>query len=117
MTQTFDTNANNDLYRGADGNLVLLSGAPAVAAACKTASRAMLGEMVLAQNNGMPNFQVIWVGVPNYAIFATYLRMTLDNVDGVEEVTDINLTKVGEVLEYQATIASVYREIFINGQL
>lgn len=118
MTQTFlTTDDTNDMFLDSSGNLALASGLPAVTAACKTASRAMLGEMVLAQNSGMPNFQVIWVGVPNYNIFASYLRMTLDSVDGVQEVADINITQTGNDLGYQASIASIYGEDFINGKL
>ena len=62
MVQTFGQNANGDVYIGSDGNLVILSGLPAVEAACATASLAQLGEEVLTTGNGLPNFQAVWVG-------------------------------------------------------
>jgi hypothetical protein len=108
MVQTFGTNANNDIYLGPDGNLVVLSGLPAVEAACATASKAQLDEMVLATGSGLPNFQVVWVGVPNYQIWQSYLRATLQNVPGVQQVTSIAFAPSKNTLSYTANITTQY---------
>lgn len=110
MTATFGTNANNDIYLGNDGNLVVLTALPAVMAACKTASQAQLGEMILMTGLGIPNFQAAWVGTPNYALWASYLTDTLNSVDGVNSVASLELSMNGDVLEYTATISSEYGE-------
>lgn len=115
MTQTFASNKNNDLYLGHDGNIVILSGQQAVMAACQTAAQAQLGEMVLAKNAGIPNFQVVWNGSRNLAIFESYLRSTLLAVDGVLSVVSVSLKLTNDVLSYAATIKTIYGELQING--
>ena len=108
MTSTFGSNANQDLYLNNNGNLAVLTGLPAVIAACKTASQAQLGEMVLQIGKGIPNFQAVWVGSPNYALWNSYLMDTLNAVDGVLEVTSLQLQTNNGVLSYTAQIKSVY---------
>lgn len=115
MTLMLGTNANNDIYLGADGNIVVLSGLQAVLGACATASKAQLGEMVLARNSGIPNFQAIWVGVPNYAIWEQYLRTTLLGVPGVVQVSSLTISKNGDVMNYTATIETEFGTGNING--
>lgn len=117
MTQTFGVNANNDIYIGANGNLVILQGQAAVGAACASASRASLGEEVLATTSGIPFFQAIFVGVPNLQAANAALIQTLEQVDGVISVTSVtsSITKnaLGKaVWAYVATIESEYGLIF-----
>ena len=108
MVTTFGTNDNNDIYIGGNGNLAVFSGLDAVMDACETASKAQLGEMVLATELGMPNFQTIWVGSPNYAIFQNYLRNTLLSVPGVLEVQSIELAVTDNILRYTAVIVTIF---------
>lgn len=113
MTQTLGANANNDIYLGNNGNIVLLQGQSAVEGACKSTSRASLGEEVLQFTSGLPFFQAVFVGTPNLAIFENSLRQALEAVDGVTAVTALN-TQVSKnqqgrsVLRYQATIQNKY---------
>ncbi|OYW80363.1 MAG: hypothetical protein B7Z19_03115 [Polynucleobacter sp. 32-46-5] len=115
MTQTFATNANNDIYIGGDGNLAIASGIQGVLQACATASKAQLGEMVLAVKSGIPNFQTVWVGAPNYAVFTAYLRNTLLAVDGVTDVQSLTLNAVNGVLKYTAVIVTKYGTAATSG--
>lgn len=115
MTTTLGTNANNDIYLGPDGNLVVLTGLPAIIAACETAAKAQLGEMVLAINAGIPNFQTVWIGSPKLAIFENYLRRTLQAIEGVIEVKETTTSVVGDVLSYTATIETIFGQGQING--
>jgi hypothetical protein len=116
MTRTLGLSAStHDLYLGPDGNLVILSGEPAVSAACETASLAQLGEMVLATKSGIPNFQAVWTGVPNLAIWRQYLVDTLLGVDGVTAVTDLTVSQAGGVLSYRATIETSFGKTAIAG--
>lgn len=117
MTKTLGIDANNDIYLGPDGNLVLLAGQDAVMGGCATASKAQLGEMVLAVNAGMPNFQAIWVGVPNYAIWKQALLQTLQGVPGVVQVTDVRMFSQNNVLSYTATIASQFGQSEVQAAL
>lgn len=115
MVATFGTNANNDLYLGTNGNIVVLSGLAAIIAACETATKAQLGEMILAIQQGIPNFQTIWIGSPNYALYQSYLRNTLLGVDGVLDVKSISLSTVGNILKYTATIITQFGTEILNG--
>ena len=123
MTTTLGTTADtNDLYLDQAGNLALLTGQAAVEAACATAAKAQLGEMCLQTQAGIPNFETVFVGVPNLPIFRSYLRKTLLGVDGVNDVTALTVNVVQvlnettglneSVLTYEATIESIYGEEF-----
>lgn len=115
MTMTFGTNSDNDLYLNDIGNLVVLTGLPAIMAACETAAKAQLGEMVLNVNQGMPDFQVVWKGTPNYPLFAASLRETLQAVPGVNKVENITMENIENVLRYTATISTDLGEAVLNG--
>jgi hypothetical protein len=117
MTKTFATNANNDLYIGSDGNLVVLTGLQAVRDACSTAAKAQLGEMVLDINRGIPNFQTVWVGAPNIPQFETALRNTLQAVADVVEVVSLTTSITKGTLNYTAVILTTYGQTFISGLL
>ena len=108
VVQSFGTNDQNDIYLGRDGNLVIESEIQAVLEACENASKAQLGEEVLTQKNGVPNFQTVWVGNQNLPLFRSYLQNILLGVPGVVEVKSIVLTPAGNTLRYTATIQTIY---------
>lgn len=115
MTRVFTVDSNNDLIIQGDGLMGLSNGLQATLQACEHAAKAQLGEMVLAVNNGVPNFQTIWQGAPNIAQFEAYLLRELQNVDGVIEVTSLNASASNNILNYNATIRTIYGEGAING--
>lgn len=115
MVMTLGTNSNNDLYLGPDGNLVVLTGIDAIAAACSTATKSQLGEMVLQTGLGVPNFQTVWVGTPDYAIWQSYVRNILLNVEAVTQVNSLTLSAQSNVLSYTANITTIYGNVVING--
>lgn len=115
MVQTLAVNGDNDIFLNTQGNISLISGIDAVLAACETATKAQLGEMVLAINKGIPNFQTLWVGSPNYALFQSYLKDTLLSVAGVLEVKSIELSSLDNVLSYIATIETEFGTVVVNG--
>jgi hypothetical protein len=115
MVQMFSLNSSNDIFIGSDGNLSLSNGVEAVALACKTASLAQLGEEVLTDTQGLPNFQAVWVGTPNYALYESYLRNTLLAVPGVLKVNSITLSASQNVLHYTATLHTQFGPTQISG--
>lgn len=115
MVQTFGADANNDLYLGTDGNIAILSGAEAVAAACSTKTKAQLGEMVFETTQGIPNFQAVFTGVPNYPVFQAYLRNNILSIDGVTGIESIFINPVKNTLNYTARIQSIYGAVKLNG--
>lgn len=115
MVQTFATNSSNDIYLNEDGNIEISTGLQAVLGACETVSKSQLGEMVLAQNAGIPNFQTIWIGVPNYSLWESYLREALLNVSGVQQVLSVVIAPINNVLSYEATILTDFGTGTVNG--
>lgn len=115
MTKTFGTDKNNDLYLDNAKNVAVLTGLPAISAACETATKAQLGEMVLAIGQGIPNFQTIWVGSPNFPVYTSYLRKTLEGIPGVLAVSSLDLTVANNVLSYSAMISTQFGSGSING--
>jgi hypothetical protein len=115
MTQTLGVDANNDLYIGGDGRLVVKTAIQAVLDNCAHAVKAMRGEMVLAVDSGMPNFQVLWVGAANIPQYESALRATITGVEGVQSIESLTIQARNNVLEYVATIKTIYGEGVING--
>lgn len=115
MTKTFGVNANNDLYIGTDGNLVIDSGVKAIEESCQSAVQAQAGEMTLATNNGMPNFQAIWVGVPNVAQFQASLRKIISTIPGVVRILDLRTNIAKDVLAYQLVLLTTEGQIIVDG--
>ncbi len=109
MVQTFATAPiTNDITLGADGNLSVLSGLAAVEAACATATKAQLGEMVFAIDTGIPNFQTLWIGTPEYGLWKAAILKTLQGVPGVTAVTSLDLAVSGSTVSYVARIMTKY---------
>ena len=119
MVQSLQTSAApyNDLVLNSSGSLTKLSGIDAVAQAATNACLTQLGECVLQTGNGLPNFGLIFVGVPDYAIWQTYLQQVLLDVPGVTNVVSINLTVQNKVLTYTAEIQTIYGATVISQTL
>ena len=115
MTQTFTTDSRNDLTIGTDGNLSISTGLDGVLQACATAAKAQLGEMVLALNRGVPNFQTVWSSRRNVAQFESFLRATLESVSGVQKIDELSVIAEGNVLKYGAVIVTDFGAGAING--
>lgn len=115
MTRVFTVDINNDLVINGDGLMGISNEIQAVLQACEHAAKAQLREMVLAVDQGVPNFQTIWTGAPNIPQFEAYLLRELQKVDGVIEVVSLNASASSNVLSYNATIRTIYGEGSING--
>ena len=113
--RVFSVDSNNDLSLAGDGNLAVADGLTATLQVCEQVAKAQLSEMVLAVDEGMPNFQTVWGGAPNLAQFEAYLSARLQAVEGVQRVTDVTASASGGTLRYTAIIQTVYGEGTING--
>jgi hypothetical protein len=108
MTQSLGLNAASDLYLNSSGNLQVDTGLQALIDVCLNVSRALLGEMVLTINGGLPYFQAVFTGNPNLAIFQAYLIRALNNIDGVNSVQNVNMSLNANVLSFTAAIDTIY---------
>ena len=135
MTQTFATTTTNlydpdgnkiagtnDLFLNDAGNIAIAGSTQtnadqlnAVLMACATAAKAQLGEMVLQTNVGVPNFQLIWNGVPNIPQWRAALIAILRSVEGVVDVLSLTTSQATQnVLSYQAVILTQYGQGVVN---
>lgn len=106
--QTLAVNSQNDLYLGTDGNIALVFNMQGTLEACAHATKTILGEMIFAINQGLPNFQLVWVGVPNLQQYEAAVRATLLAVDGVVEIVSFLIDLTDNNLTYTATIRTIY---------
>ena len=114
MVQSFAVNSNNDIYIGKDGNLAIATGIQAVLFATMQASLAQLGSMIYATNQGVPDFQSVWVGAPNIPQFESYLRAAILSVPGVIQVVSLTTQQVENVLNYVAIIQTEFGQVSVS---
>ena len=103
------TNANNDIYLDATGNLAMVSGVAAVQQDCEHAMKAQLGEMALFLTSGMPTLETVWANWRPLQ-FEAAARRTLLAVPGVVAVKAFSITRSAGVATYTATIQTEYSD-------
>lgn len=111
----FAVNDKNDLFLGADGNLAGVVRINAVLNVCAHCAKAILGEMVLAANTGMPYFESVWAGNPSTVQFEAAFRDRIGRVKGVVEIISLETVIQSNTLRYEATIRTIYGEGSIDG--
>lgn len=114
---TFAANENNDMYIGPDGNLAVVYGLEAVLQICECVVKAIKGEMIFNTDLGLPDFQTVWNGVPKIAQYEAALLKALQNVNGVQRVSNLTVTVQNNKLSYVAVIQTIYGEGNLNGGL
>lgn len=113
MTRTIASNRDNDLVIDATGNLKLLTGLSAVAADCRSAMQAQRGEMVLAQDRGLPTLATVWSKYTP-AAFEAAARRALLRVPDVLAVESLTVQRDGPVVRYTAAIRTTYGSAVID---
>lgn len=108
MTRMLAVDERNDLYIANDGRLAVNRNLLAVMQAAQHAAQAQLGEMVLAVDEGVPNFQTVWRDAANVAQFEAYVRRAILAVEGVTEVREFGVVVRDNRVIYSATIVSIY---------
>ena len=117
--------APNDIYLDADGNLAMSVDLQAVLEGCAQVAQTLLGEMIYNTNQGIPYFQVVWVGVPNIQQFEAALRVAwLTTVPNVIEVVSLVTSQVNnpssrsqtaDILTYNAVIRTSFGAGVLSG--
>ena len=108
MAQSFSLNSNNDIFMNSSGNIDLSSGINAIVYNCQNATQAQLGEMIFNQNQGLPNFETVWTGTPDIALWQAYLQQTIQNVVGVTTINSLTINSSKNILSYTANIETIY---------
>lgn len=115
MTRVFAENENNDIYLGSNNQLVINTDLSAVLQACKAAVEIQKGEVLYSQENGVPTDSIVWSGTPNLQQFEFFARKQILNVPGVTDVENFVVTVTDNVLQYEATIKTIYGTGGIDG--
>lgn len=119
--------AANDIYLDADGNLSVSTDLQAVLQGCAQVAQTLLGELIYNVNQGIPYFQVVWVGVPNIQQFLAALRTAwLTTVPNVVEVVSLVTSQVNDptaqsqtadILTYNAIIRTTFGSGVLSGTI
>lgn len=115
MTRSLAVDDKNDIYLGPDGNLALVSDLEATLQQAQQAAQTQLGEMEYATDQGVPNFETVWVGAKNISQFDAYLRRAILGVEHVTGITDLTISTAGNAISYKATIETDYGPGVLNG--
>lgn len=115
MSLTLAVNARNDLFLGSDGNIATNTELAATMQACEHAARTVLAEKIYAADDGIPYFDIVWVGSPNLLQFEAFLRRAFLSVEGVELIAALAIARDGNTLRYNATIQTIYGTGTANG--
>ncbi|MDR1349690.1 MAG: hypothetical protein LBJ59_02705 [Zoogloeaceae bacterium] len=100
-------NDRRDLTLNKAGALELVNEAEAIGQNCVTAISAQTGEMIYAMQDGAPTLDTVW-RKHSPAKFEAAARRVLLAVEGVIEVVEFHQQKNGDVLNYTATIRTIY---------
>lgn len=113
---TLARNENRDLYLDKFGNIAMSTDLQACLESCESAVSTMLNEQIYQMDEGVPNFELIWNGVPNYAQAEIAIRNIIETVDNVIEVIAFSY-EIAEsnTFRYNATIKTNFGIGVLNG--
>ena len=112
--RSFAVTAANDLAISGR-SMDFVTDIDAVLAVCAHCARALLGEMVFAQQDGMPYAETVWVGGSSAAPFEAAFRRRILRVEGVVRIDYLETEISGGVMTYRATIVTEYGSAVLNG--
>lgn len=115
MVQTLAINENNDIYIDVAGNLARAYDITAVLQLCEHVAKTRLGELVLNTDQGIPYFETVWNGTPNFQQFEAALTTAFLGVEGVTSVVSLVVSQSNNILNYIAVIETIFGSGTING--
>ena len=110
-------NAQRDLFKGPNNQLLVRVDLEATLQACASAVEAQRGEMQYDTTRGLPTSSTIWAGVPNQQRFRFYAVEAIRAVEGVTGVKRFDTDIFEGVLEYEAEIRTEFGVQTITGNI
>lgn len=104
MTRLWATNANNDIFATADGQLAQVTGNAAVAQYSRHVVEASRGEMRYARSRGVDYLNNIFDGTPNVLLFEAQVRAAIGRIPQVASITTFDTTVADNRLTYTLTL-------------
>jgi len=114
---TLGVNTNNDLNLNDTGNMTTKTGIESVLQNCQTAVQMTLNEAIFKQGEGVPAFQTIWNGNPNFQQAESSLRDIILKVDGVVNINYFTYSVNQNIFSYNVEIQTIYGLTELQGAL
>jgi len=105
---TISINEKNDLFLNDEANMNLSYDIDDVLQNCQTAVQTTLGEAIYKKNIGVPAFQTLWNGSPNFQQAEASIRATILNVEGVININYFNYVVNNNIFSYNTEIETIF---------
>ena len=113
--KTITTDENNDIFLDAAGNLSVSVDLEAVAQTAEHYAATARNEMIHAFDEGIPFFQTVFARDVSIPQFEAALRRRILQSPEVIRIDSLDIFQDGDVLRYNAVIATNYGNRAING--
>ena len=110
-TLTIQTNENDDIFIGPDGNLSMSSGIDATAQQITEAVSTILNELRYEPERGIDYFNTVFVGSPNVLDFIRQAREEILLVPNIDGVTSFDVSQDLDVLNYTSIVQTNFWRI------
>lgn len=114
--KTLATTENGDIYIK-DGQLAVAENLKAVVVVAKQTMLTQKGELVFDTAFGVDFFGELWSSNPNLAAFTASAKRALKTIPQILSVTAFDAQKIGDNVNYQAEITTIYGDFSTNGTL
>lgn len=110
------TDESGNLAFSAEGGLIIISNAEALAQTVEEYVKTMRGEMIFKTTHGI-RWNLVLGNTVSAALVESFLRERINQVEGVTGVQSIDISVGGNSLFYSATIQTIYGETDVNGRI
>ena len=114
---TLATNENNDIYQNELGNIETSNDITAVLTTAKSAVQTVLGEMIYKKSDGVPYFETLWNGSPNFQQIESSIRTSVLRVSGVNNINSYDYTSKDNIFSYNIEIETDFGAETLEGSL
>lgn len=105
---TLSINSRNDLFLNEEGNIETSTGMESVLQNCQTAVQMTKGEALYQSADGIPAFETIWNGSPNFQQVEASIRATILKVKDVTNINSFDFTSNNNKFSYNVEIETIY---------
>jgi hypothetical protein len=114
--RTISTDLNNDIYRGADGNIAMVYDAEAVSETTKHFAATLRTEMIHEYDLGIPFFMAAFGAQPSIPQFEAATKQRIRQAPEVTGILSFQTIQTADVLSYTAVIeTTTFGVVTING--
>ena len=105
---SFSRDANSDLFLDSKNDISISSDLESCLQTCESVALSIKGEDIYNAEKGLPNFELIWNGVPNIPQYRAALISSIEKVENVIEVTNSSFVVNNNELIYNIEIKTTF---------